>query len=163
MIYFLKNNDKVKIGYSNRPLHRISSIQTSNPDTIECLLLIDGGYDKENELQEKFMHSKNRHNGEWFLLSQDILDFVSQNQDKDRRYEYGLINEPLASCQQIQRLRKENNLALKELGKMVGLTASGVKEMEKREENGNITINKLDKVASTLGYKFEYRFIKLSS
>jgi len=48
MIYFLKANDKVKIGYADDPSKRILGIQTSSPFEIEVLLIIDGNYDKES-------------------------------------------------------------------------------------------------------------------
>ena len=54
MIYFLKANDKVKIGYADDPSTRIPSIKTSSPFELEVLLIIEGNYDKESELHKRF-------------------------------------------------------------------------------------------------------------
>ncbi|MBT8303177.1 MAG: GIY-YIG nuclease family protein, partial [Bacteroidia bacterium] len=37
MIYFLKANNRIKIGYANDPTQRIPSIQTSSPFELEVL------------------------------------------------------------------------------------------------------------------------------
>jgi hypothetical protein len=54
MIYFLKANNRIKIGYANDPTQRIPSIQTSSPFELEVLLIINGNYDRERELHQKF-------------------------------------------------------------------------------------------------------------
>ncbi len=44
MIYFLKANDKVKIGYADDPLKRIPAIQISSPYRLAVLLIEVLGY-----------------------------------------------------------------------------------------------------------------------
>ena len=89
MIYFLKANDKIKIGYADDPSKRIPSIQTSSPFELEVLLIIDGNYDKERELHKKFQ--KHRTQGEWFDLEGPIQTFIKENLEFDRKYEFGLV------------------------------------------------------------------------
>ena len=91
MIYFLKANDKIKIGYADDPSKRIPSIQTSSPFELEVLLIIDGNYDKERELYKKFQ--KHRTQGEWFDLEGPIQTFIKENLEFDRKYEFGFVIE----------------------------------------------------------------------
>jgi hypothetical protein len=160
MVYFLKNNDKIKIGYTYDPKGRIAAIQTSNPDALKCLLLIDGLQEDEFRLHAMFSTERLRPNGEWFLLSEQILNFINKNIYRDRRYEYGLIDYEFSGYEQLRRLRKEHGLKLKELASMINRTAVSLGESEQREVDGTITIKTMKRIASCLGYKLEYRFIK---
>jgi len=157
MIYFLKANDKVKIGYADDPSKRIPEIQTSNPFELEVLLIIDGNYDKESELHKRF--EKHRTSGEWFELEEPIQSFIKENLELDRKYEFGFIIEDFAGNEQVLRLRKRHNLTLKALAEKLNITSPSLKEIQDREKTGSLTIKKLEKVADVLGYKFEYRFV----
>jgi hypothetical protein len=50
----LEANDSIKIGYANDPSQRIPTIQKSNPFELKVLLIINGNFDKEKELHQKF-------------------------------------------------------------------------------------------------------------
>jgi len=158
MIYFVKSDDKVKIGYTDSPQKRIQSIQTSSPHELDVLLLIEGSYDKEKELHKKFkIHACK---GEWFSMCDDIINFIEENSFDDRRYEFGFINEEFKDNQQIKRIRNENNLTLQEVAEKLKISPQTVGEFEKREADKTITLNSIDKLADVLGYKLEYRMVK---
>jgi len=109
MIYFLKANDRVKIGYSHDPVSRIASLQTSSSYDLETLLLIDGTLDEEKELHTKF--SMKRRSGEWFELDEELQLFIDTNMVHDRRYEFGLgPNVDFSGREQIKRLRLKHNM-----------------------------------------------------
>ena len=156
MVYFVKANSKVKIGYAEDPSKRIPSIQTSSPYELEVLLIIDGSYERERELHAKFQNY--RATGEWFDLSAEIIDFITENHIHDRKYEYGFILEDFAGNEQVLRLRKHHKLTLQAMGEKLNITAQSVKEIQDREKAGTISINVLESVAKSLGYRFEYRF-----
>lgn len=160
MIYFVKANDRIKIGYADNPSSRISSLQTSNPYTLEVLLIIDGDYTLEHKLHLKF--SDDRVSGEWFHFSKAIKEYIYNNLSDDRRYEFGFINEDFTGNEQILRLRKENKLTLQSFGELLGMTTQSAAEIQQREKLGSITIKGMRKVAEVLGYEFEYRFVKKS-
>jgi len=157
MIYFLKANDKVKIGYADDPSKRILGIQTSSPFEIEVLLIIDGNYDKESELHKRFQ--KYRTHGEWFDLEGPIQAFIKENLELDRKYEFGFVIEDFAGNEQILRLRKRHKLSLKALAEKLNIASPSLKEIQDREKTGSLTIKKLENVAEVLGYKFENRFV----
>lgn len=77
MIYFVRSGDAVKIGYAAEPEKRIPSLRTGNPNEIVVLGLMDGDYDTERELHERFAHRRIR--GEWFDIGDDVLAFIQQN------------------------------------------------------------------------------------
>lgn len=159
MIYFIKANEKVKIGYANDPSQRIPSIQTSSPYELEVLLIIDGNFDKEHELHQRFQ--KMRTSGEWFEFGEPIKSFIKENLLFDRKYEFGFIIEDFTENEKILRLRKQHKLTLQALAEKLKITAQSVKEIQDREKTGGVTINALQNVAKALGYKFEYRFVPL--
>ena len=157
MIYFLKADNKVKIGYADDPSKRIPSIQTSSPFELEVLLIIDGNYDKESELHKRFQ--KLRKSGEWFDLKEPIQTFIKENLELDRKYEFGFIIEDFAGNEQVLRLRKQHRLSLKAFGAKLNITSQAAQQLQDREKTGAVTIKLLENIAEVLGYKFEYRFL----
>jgi hypothetical protein len=158
MIYFLKADLKIKIGFTDDPPKRISSIQVSSPFPLEVMLIIDGNYEKERELHSIFKEF--RTSGEWFDLAEPITNFIDQNLRYDRRYEFGFIKDDFMGNEQILRLRLKHNLTLRELGEKLNITGQSVKEIQDRERTGGLTINVFKNVAESLGYVFEYRFTR---
>lgn len=156
MIYFLKAEQKIKIGYSSNPINRISSIQTATPYKLEVMLIINGDRDKESELHTLFKNFRGP--GEWFDYSPEIKDFITNNKKLDRKYEFGFEAGEFSSNEQVKRIRVEHKLSLRELGEKLNITAQSVKEIQDRERMGTVSINVLKNVAKCLGYKFEYRF-----
>jgi len=160
MIYFIKANDRVKIGYAADPTNRIPSIQTSSPFKLEVLLIIEGNYEVERKLHKRFQEY--RITGEWFEYGERLESFVSENHEKDRRYEFGFILGDFTDNEQVLRLRKRHNLTLSVLGEKLHITAQSVKEIQDREKSGVVSINVLRNVAEAFGYRFEYRFTPIS-
>lgn len=64
MLYFIRSGQYVKIGISEAPHRRIASIQTSNPDELEVLAVVEGGAALEAEMHRRFAALHYR--GEWF-------------------------------------------------------------------------------------------------
>lgn len=82
--YFIKCNNCVKIGTTTDIKSRIKQIQTNNPYKLEILLTIPLPNIKglisllsERKLHKKF--NKYRIRGEWFKLSEEILEFIKKN------------------------------------------------------------------------------------
>lgn len=158
MIYFVKSDDKVKIGYTDNPQQRIQSIQTSSPHELSVLLLVEGDYEKERELHKKFkIHACK---GEWFFMCDDIVSFIEENITSDRRYEFGFVGVDFKDNQQIRRIRKEKKLTLQEMAEKLKISPQAVRELEKREMNRTITLGSIDRLVDVLGYKLEYRIVK---
>jgi hypothetical protein len=66
----------VKIGYSARPLVRLSQIQTGSPFVVELLSVIDGDVGTEAVAHSKFR--KYRMRGEWFKWSPEIIEWFDE-------------------------------------------------------------------------------------
>jgi hypothetical protein len=64
MIYLIRSGEWVKIGLSNRPWHRMSDLQTANPEPLEMLVVLPGDQAFEGELHRLFQEY--HHRGEWF-------------------------------------------------------------------------------------------------
>lgn len=76
MIYLIKSeeNGMCKIGFSLTPELRLKSIQTSCPYKLELIIVIDGDIGIERQIHDKFISLKSK--GEWFLYSDEIVDFM---------------------------------------------------------------------------------------
>ena len=72
--YFIRCNDKVKIGRTQDVQRRLEALQTANPDTLTLLGYIEG--DLERYLHNKFQ--KHHFRGEWYYLDQEIMDFIKK-------------------------------------------------------------------------------------
>lgn len=158
MIYFIQCEGTVKIGYSNNPHMRMVALKTSNPLELTMLLITEGNNSDETALHERF--KKDHYRGEWFVLSDDIKDYIKsvQKSNKDLRYELGLMdsNEVYG---ELTRLRNNHSLSLRAVGELLGITAPSVRETELREKDGSITIKGMRKYGKALGYLLIYKFI----
>lgn len=63
-VYFIQAGDKIKIGFSTRPLNRLRDLQTSNPGALEIIGTMQGTKAYEHRLHERFKRFRVR--GEWF-------------------------------------------------------------------------------------------------
>ncbi len=59
----------------------------------------------------------------------------------------------------IYSIRTALGLSLKQVGKRIGISASGVKEIERREKNASLTLKNLQEFGNVLNMKFIYGFI----
>lgn len=153
MVYFIGNEDFIKIGVSDEIHNRISDIQTSFPFKIRVHLLIEGGFGLENELHRKF--STYSTYGEWFRLSPEIVNYISSMEPFDLRWKYGL--KPNEFVYPFNWIRKK--FTLQEFADAVGTTPSSVRNFFEREKRGGITIAAAKKMAEAVGYVFEYRLL----
>jgi hypothetical protein len=161
MIYFARFIDAIKIGYTENPKTRISALQVGASEQLECMLLINGNRTDEHRLHEMFSELSTKSTGEWFYFKEPIANFIKVNLKNDRRYEFGLLEIDFEGNEQLKRLRKYHKLTLHRMSKLLGITAVSLKEREEREFDGCITINCLKRTAKMLGYKLEYRFVKV--
>ncbi len=86
MIYFIQNEvtKNIKIGKSNNPLKRLSSLMTGSAESLILLRVIDGDRAEEKKLHEMF--SDYRIRGEWFRDNEQITNFINNFEsfsDKD--------------------------------------------------------------------------------
>ncbi len=158
MIYFVQNLDNVKIGYTDNPRVRIYDLQVASPFPLSVLLIIDGGIERERFLHKKF--KEYNVSGEWFELNEHITNFIQQNMEFDRRYEFGFIHHDFSGNEQIKRLRTDNKYTMKDLADKLGVTPQSVHAMQESEKNGTISLNLFKRIADVTGYVFEYRFIR---
>jgi DNA-binding XRE family transcriptional regulator len=158
MIYFLKANDRIKIGYTHDPADRISQIKTSSPYELEVVLLIDGNRDEERELHDRFRDL--RRFGEWFQFDEPLRNYIESNDHRDRRYEFGLgPADDFEGNEQIRRLRSKHNMIAGELATRLNVSQQAISAIELREKDGSVTIKNMQKIGDALGFEFQYRFV----
>jgi hypothetical protein len=75
-IYFIQGGDKVKIGYGNKWYSRLNQLQTTSPDPLKVLLVIEGTRKEEHALHIRFRHIK--FNNEWFKLVPELWDYIKE-------------------------------------------------------------------------------------
>lgn len=69
-VYFIQCGEFVKIGFSQDPRSRKSSLETSMPYKLEFIGLMVGSIATERKLHRE--HKVRRHNGEWFRLDDEL-------------------------------------------------------------------------------------------
>ncbi len=158
MIYFIRSNKAVKIGYSDNPYRRLADLQVSNSEDLTVLLVITGGRIKEQELHRQFKEQRIR--GEWFKFESNIQSYIDDNIHKDRKYEFGLCYHDFEGDEQITRLRKSMGLIGHDVAKRLGISQQAFSRFENSEKDGSVTVKNMQRIAESLDYKFEYRFIK---
>lgn len=87
MIYFITDRNNIKIGYTKGKIEkRLKQLQTSCSEQLYILGWIEGDMNIEKQLHIKFGSSRIRHNGEWFKPTQDLLDYINLNNQKENTY-----------------------------------------------------------------------------
>lgn len=76
-LYFIKSGVHVKIGRSLNPKKRLLSLRTGMPLKPQILLVVKNKGHMEMILHKCFSDWRIRGNGEWFMLSQQIQDFIT--------------------------------------------------------------------------------------
>jgi predicted DNA-binding mobile mystery protein A len=61
----------------------------------------------------------------------------------------------------IYSIRMALGMSMRQLGKLAEITPQGVKDIETREKNGNITLASLDQIGKKLNMKLVYGFVPL--
>jgi len=83
-VYFIQDGTtgRIKIGKSENPEARLDSLQTANAGVLTLLVKL---YTQNMGNDEKYYHKKfqtSHIRGEWFLPSQELLDFIEEEYDK---------------------------------------------------------------------------------
>ena len=76
MIYFIKDGDYVKIGYSNNPRARLLNLQGANSRTLEIVGIMAGEREHEAWLHTAFDMFRLRLSNEWFFFADTINKFI---------------------------------------------------------------------------------------
>lgn len=159
MVYFIKQNQFIKIGFTENPLKRFSQLQTANPIKLEVLLIIDG--DKGLEAKYHNLFKDHAHRGEWFYDCSHIQEHIGLNMQDDLRPFYGLaVSSVDPSKQKLKRIRIERNMSLEDVGSLMDVSKQSVREAENREQDGSITLKTMERYANALGYELHYEFSK---
>ncbi|HCX66930.1 GIY-YIG nuclease family protein [Parvibaculum sp.] len=74
VVYFIGDEEFVKIGYTTSLEARFKALRTSSPRPLKVHHVLFGGRDDERELHQRFSHL--RVEGEWFCLSGELLKFI---------------------------------------------------------------------------------------
>lgn len=86
-IYFVTEGKHIKIGYTTQDIEkRIKQLNTGSVQNISLLGWICGDKAKEKELHIKFAQSRVRYNGEWFEPTENLLDFINENNLEPNSY-----------------------------------------------------------------------------
>lgn len=86
-IYFVTEGKHIKIGYTTQDIEkRIKQLNTGSVQNISLLGWIYGDKAKEKELHIKFAQSRIRYNGEWFEPTENLLDFINENNLEPNSY-----------------------------------------------------------------------------
>ena len=81
-VYFIGDDDHIKIGISESPNHRLSEMQIGNPSKLRIYCIIKGGAYLEKKLQDRFKKYKIR--GEWFKLTGELKNFIFEEIKKQK-------------------------------------------------------------------------------
>tara|TARA_B110000503_G_scaffold135328_1_gene215715 strand:+ start:213 stop:689 length:477 start_codon:yes stop_codon:yes gene_type:complete len=158
MVYFIKQGDYVKIGFTNRFKTRLTQLQVSSPIKLEVLAIIDGDKSDEQKFHEQFKHISS--NGEWFMQCDELKSFIDLL-DTTLMWKYGYLDNTISPIGIIKQTRLEKNLSMEELAERIGVTKQGILDMERRDAQGRITINALSKVLYAMNTKLGIRAIEL--
>jgi hypothetical protein len=71
-LYFAHCDGYIKIGRSQEPMSRISGMRVGSPHEIQLVTWLEYAGDLENILHERYAES--RHRGEWFRVTQPLID-----------------------------------------------------------------------------------------
>ena len=75
-VYFLRVGDRVKIGFSTRPLSRIDTLVTAVPDQVDAFVFIRGNERTERALHAEF--AEHHTSGEWFRFNPALARLMAQ-------------------------------------------------------------------------------------
>ena len=104
MVYLIVDEEQMvcKIGYSDNSYERLKQLQTSNPNKLIIVSIIEGDIDLEQSIHNKF---KNYHiKREWFYFSEDILFYF--NDCYKRTYPELIINDTTVANTAIHYLKR---------------------------------------------------------
>lgn len=76
-VYFIQseNEGPIKIGCAIDPIARMLSLQTSHPNQLRLLAVVDGSYKEEAKLHRLFANYRIK--GEWFHPSTQLTEYIA--------------------------------------------------------------------------------------
>ena len=125
---------------------------------MKVLGLIPGGFEDESKHHIMFEHL--RSHGEWFSANQELIDFIAK-QNTDLMWKHGFQEHEYNEMGILKECRKREHLSLERLGEKLGTSKQSVQSMERRTLNGSITLGALVKALHAMGYRYEYRAVKI--
>jgi predicted DNA-binding mobile mystery protein A len=93
----------------------------------------------------------------------NIKDKLQMSQVSSKIKAYKKASEHAVEGSWINATRKSLGMSLAQLGSRMNMTAQGVREMEKREKAGTLSLNNLQLAAQALGLKMTYGFINIDA
>lgn len=159
MIYFIQHTDFIKIGYTKEIHKRLNQLQVSCPVKLKVLGLIPGTFEDESKHHIMFEHL--RSHGEWFSADQEIIDFIAK-QNTDLMWKHGFQEQEYNEMGILKECRKRERLSLERLGEKLGVSKQSIQSMERRTLNGSITLGALVKALHAMGYRYDYRAVKIN-
>jgi len=77
VVYFIRCDVFVKIGFTQNVAARVAMLQTGTPHELEVLHTTPGGVDEEGRLHALFAEERVRPGGEWFRLGPRLLEYIA--------------------------------------------------------------------------------------
>lgn len=87
MIYLIKSREWYKIGYARNLLKRVAQYSTYNPD-VEFIAYGYGDESIESEIHSILKESKHKYRMEWFLASEEQINFIKEKYSLQDASEY---------------------------------------------------------------------------
>lgn len=150
MVYFIGNNELVKIGFTDNIQQRVSDFEGSLPFKFQIFAVIEG-----DEAKEQFLHNffrKFHVEREWFKLSDEIKDFILITEKLDIKITRR--KEQVRHFGELKGLRLNAGLTMMQMGERIGVHATQVDKFEKRFEKGIGNIKSLIRYLDAIGYEF---------
>jgi transcriptional regulator with XRE-family HTH domain len=143
MVYFLRLENLVKIGYTNKLNTRINALksQFKGASLIKC---VTGTVADEKFLHKKFEHI--RQNGEWFKNTKELASYINSLKSCKNTSVYNDLEIKLGASVKAQRLLK--NLTREALCAKAGVSMNGLRHLEGGQ---GTSVNTLVKIAEALG------------
>lgn len=75
-VYFIRNGEAIKIGFTDNIKRRLAGLQTSSHTTLELIGSVSAGALDELSIHARFAHLRIR--GEWFRAEPDLMTFIKR-------------------------------------------------------------------------------------
>ncbi len=82
MVYFLKvlaERQPIKIGHTKNLERRMQELQSANPFELEFIGVMDGDFEKEQEVHKEFSRLRVSGRKEWYKNDGSIVEYVKKN------------------------------------------------------------------------------------
>lgn len=87
MVYFISNGKNIKIGYTSQDIEkRLHQLNTGSDSRLYLLGYVQGDKNVEKKLHQLFGEFRIRNNAEWFMPSDDLIDYINNNSEKPNTF-----------------------------------------------------------------------------